>query len=140
MVGLDQLVAQAVQVAAEATLPRKRVIVIIDVLKHERAVHQLVFGVVGPELLPFQRAANRVGLVRLERLIDAPEFAPDFVTNARAGQQLVIVFIVDLNAVEALVVIQDILAQVLVDDQNDLFLEESPWRQILMQVKQVEDI
>ena len=51
-----------------------------------------------------------------------------------------VVFIVDLNAVEALVVIQDILAQVLVDDQNDLFLEESPWRQILMQVKQVEDI
>ena len=59
VVEVDQLVAEAVNVAAEPSLPRQHVIVVVDILVQEGAILQLFRRVVRLQLTFCQRRADR---------------------------------------------------------------------------------
>lgn len=59
-------------------------------------------------------------LIRPILLIDGPEFAADFIPNARTSQQLVEVLKVNLDAAEPFVIVHNVLGKVLVDHGDDL--------------------
>ena len=139
VVEVDQLVAEAVDVAAEPSLPRQNVIVVVDVLVQEGTILQLFRCVVRLQLTFCQRRTDRCGLVGL-CCVKLPELTPDFGLKNGGWYELAIAFEVDVDPECALARVYHILSEVLVHDHEDLVAEQRVRLQVLVQVEQVQNV
>ena len=68
------------------------------------------------QLVALHGTAARDGVAGLERLcLNVPELAPDLATDARAGEELLEAFVLNLNPIQSFIVVHDIFGQVFVD-------------------------
>ena len=135
VVELDQLVAKSVHVSTKATLPWQNIIIVVKAFEQEWPIGELLFGVVVVQVVSLEFSADRRRLVRLIRLFDVPEFAADFIADARASQKLVVALKVDFDAIETFAVVHDVLRQILINHSDYLTGEHRIWLQVLVQVQ-----
>ena len=82
VVEADQLIAQTINIASEASLARQHIVIVIYILVKERPILQLFLRVVDGQLLRCQGRADRVGFQGLSWLLNSPKLSPYLVTNA----------------------------------------------------------
>lgn len=101
MIKVDKLVAESVNVATKASLAWHHVLIVVNVLVHERFVLELAISIVMTQLFVIQRLTHRMGLYGFVRIGKTPELAANLKLNVRAGMDLVVTFEVNVNSVNA---------------------------------------